>query len=55
MGWDEMNRAHAFRHFGSVQADRLPTVTVKCMSMGDSPVVDALSSDSATPAHTEIV
>lgn len=53
-GWDEMNGAYAFRYSGSGQPDLLPTVTVKCMAMGDSLMVDAVSSDSDTPVHTEI-
>jgi len=49
-----MNGAYAFRYSGSGLADLLPTVTVKCMAMGDSLMVDAVSSDSDTPVHTEI-
>lgn len=53
-GWDEMNGAYAFRYSGSGQPDLLPTVTVKCMAMGDSLMVDAVSTNSDTPVHTEI-
>ena len=53
-GWDEMNGAYAFRYSGAGQTDLLPTVTVKCMAMGDSLMVDAVGKDSDTPVHVEI-
>ncbi|KAG0631517.1 hypothetical protein M758_1G260200 [Ceratodon purpureus] len=53
-GWDEMNGAYAFRYSGTGQTDLLPTVTVKCMAMGDSLMVDAVGKDSDTPVHVEI-
>lgn len=53
-GWDEMNGAYAFRYSGGGNPDLLPEVTVKCMAMGDSLMVDAASSESDTPVHAEI-
>lgn len=53
-GWDEMNGAYAFRYSGAGQPDLLPTVTVKCMAMGDSLMVDAVGTDTDTPVHVEI-
>jgi proteasome inhibitor subunit 1 (PI31) len=53
-GWDEMEDAYAFRYTGNGQPDLLNLVTVKCMTMGDSLMVDAVSTDSDNPINLEI-
>jgi proteasome inhibitor subunit 1 (PI31) len=53
-GWDEMEDAYAFQYTGNGQPDLLNLVTVKCMTMGDSLMVDAVSTDSDNPINLEI-
>lgn len=49
-----MEDAYAFRYTGNGQPDLLNLVTVKCMTMGDSLMVDAVSTDSDNPINLEI-
>jgi hypothetical protein len=53
-GWDEMDGAYAFCYSGNNELGLSKSVTVKCLAVGDSLMIDALSSDVDNPVHLEL-
>ncbi|KAH9556624.1 hypothetical protein CY35_07G039500 [Sphagnum magellanicum] len=52
-GWNEMDGAYAFRYAGN-ELGLSKSVTVKCLAMGDSLLIDAVSFDVDTPVNLEL-
>ncbi len=52
-GWNEMDGAYAFRYTGN-ELGLSKSVTVKCLAIGDSLLIDAVSSDVDTPVNLEL-
>jgi len=53
-GWDEMDGAYAFCYSGNNELGLSKSVTVKCLAVGDSLMIDAISSDVDNPVHLEL-
>ncbi len=53
-GWDEMDGAYAFCYSGNNELVLSKSVTVKCLAVGDSLMIDAISSDVDNPVHLEL-
>jgi proteasome inhibitor subunit 1 (PI31) len=52
-GWNEMDGAYAFCYAGN-ELGLSKSVTVKCLAMGDSLLIDAVSFDVDTPVNLEL-
>jgi proteasome inhibitor subunit 1 (PI31) len=53
-GWDVMDGAYAFCYSGNNELGLSKSVTVKCLAVGDSLMIDAISSDVDNPVHLEL-